>query len=822
MKQIRPSNSCYWLPIRSQLIGVCFSIGLLIACDNNEQKLTDALAQARSSASAADYAQALKAYQNVLSINPSHVDALFQSAEILVKLAEWQKAAEFYQTLVTKQPEHLMARVGLGRIFLKAGQLNAAEIQATEASALDSENPDVCVFMAEVLAAKNNIDAAFIQAEKALLKRPGDVSAVTLLANLEIKSGKWDKATEFLHKQIEQWPDNNALRLLLVNLSIKTQAYEQAFDQLEAIVNSEPKTFIHRQRLAKFLIEQNQLDKAETVLRTAIRDLPESRDARLELLDFLVKTRSPEVAEAEVIPMLEDYPDDFVLKFGLVNLYLTQNALEKAENALREIVQLERDGKQAVKAQIMLAQLQAKSNRLASAKKVLQDVLRTNPDEADALILRAEWALTENLSADAIADFRKVLIQQPENVKVLKLLSTAYQLNQDPISALENLQHILKLLPADEGARLDLAELLLKTGQANLAISHINTLLQQQPGNKKAQEALFKIYLTQKQWSQAQDVAKLLQQNYPENASGYYLAGLAYQSEGKIDAAISSFAEALSHQGDAIEPLVQIVNSYLLLNKPEQALNLLQTIIKQQPNHFVAYNLMGSVFIATHKAMAAVNAFNKTIEIKPEWEEPYRNLASIFLHGNERNKAVSILQQGVNKTNSPILVRDLAAIYHLLGAYDKARAILEDNYKKQPHSADALNNLVRYLVEQAKDNETLGRVAELAEPLAKTGNPDKLYTLAVLAYRQDSYEKAKQLLVKIIDQLPDSMDAHYLLGMVYYRQANFSSARKHLEHSVNSGERFNGIEQAREVLDSMPKNIDKHDMAHISSISGEY
>ncbi|MDP2177155.1 tetratricopeptide repeat protein [Methylicorpusculum sp.] len=768
--------------------------------------MNELLQQGKEYFQAGDFENARLTFERILELKSDHPDALYQSAEVSAKLGNLQQARDYYQKAVKADRKHLMARVKLGQFYLLAGQIDNAEILAKEAAAIDVGNPDAMVLSAGILAAQNNSDAATVKAEAALAKRPGDVPAILLLASLQAKSGKPDKAIPFLLQHVEKNPGDTSLRLMLANLYITTKAFDQALNTLEAIVKLEPKPLIHRKRLALFLMEQNQLDKAEAVLRQAVDDLPDNQQARLNLLDFLAEKRGPEIAESELIPMLEDHPDDFVLKFGLVNLYLTQNLTEKAEHALQEISNLDPSGRQGIKAQIMLARLQANSGRIESAKQLIETLLSANPKELDALTLRGELALAESRLDDAIGDFRNVLVAQPDTINIVKLLATAHQLNRDPVPALENLEKIVRLLPNDENARLDMAELLVKTGKPAKAAEQMIAWLQLNPGSKKALEALFNIYRVQQQWEQARQVAGHLQQAYPDDASGYYLEGMAFQSEGKPQEALVFFAKALSKQTDAVEPLTQLVNSYLQLKQPDQALKILQEMVKQKPEHFIAYNLMGGVFAAANKPAEAIAAFNRVIAIKPEWENPYRNLAGLYINQKEQGKAVRILQQGIDKTGSLTLVSDLAALYHQAGAHDKALALLEDSYKNQPQSAIALNNLVRYLSEQAKDNADLDRAAKLAVPLAKTNNPEMLYTVAVLAYRQGSYDKARELLDKVVGQVPDSASAHHKLGMVYFKQGDNKSAREHLEKAIEKDGQFNGIDEARQTLKTISES----------------
>ncbi len=785
----------------------CFSISLITACDSSSRIRDENFARGNQYFQAGDYQQARLAYQCVLEIDANHIDALYKTAEASAKLGDTQQAIEFYQKIVNLYPKHLWARIQLAHIYLMANQVDAAETLAQEAMAIDPENPDSMLLSSKVLAAQSHNDKAIVMAEAALAKRSADLPAIALLASLWINSGEWDKATALLLQHIVINPTDTSLRLMLVNLYIQNQADAKALDVLEAIVKIEPASLLNRERLALFLLEQHKLDKAETVLRDAVMDLPESTPAKINLLDFLVKHRSPEIAEAEVIPMLEDHPEDFVLKFGLVNLYRSQNLLGKAEQALREIIDLDQTGKQGAKAKVMLARLQMDTGHPDQAKALLQALLNALPDYTEAIMLRGELALADNHLSEAIRDFRSVLSAQPNAINVLKLLGSTYQLNQDLVSAIELFEKIVQLQPQDETARLDLAELLVKTGHTDKALQQISILLDLMPASQRGLEALFQIYLSRQQWEQAGKVAELLQQSYPNEASGYYLAGLANQAAGQLVQGIANFSKALSKQSDAIEPLTQLINSYLQSHQPDLAVKTLTKLIKQQPNHFVAYNLLGNILMANNRAVEAASAFNKVISIKPEWDNPYHNLATLYMNRNLQDQAIQVLQQGIEQTDSVSLVKDLATIYHHKGESDKAIALLENAYQHQPQSTVALHNLVRYLSEHTLDQESLNRAVMLAEPLANTGNPDMLFTLAVLAYQQGHYEKAKTLLIKVTEQVPDSAIARYQLGMVYYKLGHIKPAHDQLNRALEEKVDFNGIEEAKKTLKAIDESL---------------
>ncbi len=792
-------------PYGSRYLLLLCLVGSLTACDRADQQKNNYIEEGKRLYKAGDYKKAQLAFDNAAAVDPKNTRNRYDLAEQLSKFGDIQDAAKHYQAVVNQDAGHVSARVKLGQIYLLASKLDEAEKMAAEALAIDAENIDAMVLMGGVLAAQNNTDAAFVKAETALQKKPDDVGATLLLASLTAKTGKPDKANTLLLNAIEKHADNVALRLMLVNLYIQEHDLEKAGAVLEAIVKIEPKVVDHRKRWAVFLITNKQLDKAETVLRAAVTELPDDEQAKLMLVEFLASQRTPEVAIAELIPMVEQTGND-ELRFKLAQLQWIQKQTDKAEETLKELAGLDKQSVSSIKARNQLAQLYRASGRVDQAKSLVKELLAGNPGDPAALALHGEMALAENRVAEAIADFRAVLAEQPQNIPMLKLLSAAHLVNKDKVLARENIEKVVALAPDDEAARLDLVDLLLQSGDKEQATQQLNALFRLKPNSKKGLEAVFNMYAEQKQWDQALQIAAQFEHAHAEDATGYYLSGLAYQASGKLEQSTARFEQALRKQPQAVEPLAQLVKNYLAAKQPDKALNKLNEILKDRPGNFVAYGLIGDVYSRSNKYAEAISAYRQAMDIKPSWSVPYRNIASINLIQKHKNEAVDTLTKGINKVGEPMeLVADLASLFHQDGEHQKVIALYEERYSKKPESLTVLNNLAGYLAEYGDGAEALSRAAKLAEALTETNNPYMLDTAAWIAYKQGNYEKARQALVKANELNPDIAVSHYHLGMVYFKQGDKNAAKDYLQKAVNKKEDFNGLVEARETLKVLEK-----------------
>ncbi len=775
--------------------------GLLVACGGSEERKAKYMEEGKHLYDEGNYKKALLSYKNVLQIDPKDAEARYQLAESTSKLGEIEAAVGQYRAVIDLDPKHLMSRLRMGQIYLMVNQPDNAEAMAKEVEAIDPENIEGIVLKAGVQIAKKNTDAAYIEIDKALKKQPDDVQANLLKASLDARSGKMDEAIAILQTNSEKNPTKSTPLLMLAKIFTEKKDFVKAQQALEQIIKINPKELEDRKRLALFLIGIEKVDDAEKTLRAAATDLSDNADAKLLLIDFLVSKRTPEAAITELLPMIQAKPEQYDLRFKQIELELNQKHVDKAEQVLKEIVDLDKLGPQSIKARNRLARIYVATNRLDESRALIKQIIDENPHDIDALSLRGEFSLNDKKIPEAIGDFRAVLDVEPKNIKILKLLSTAHLMNNDAVLARESVEKIVALTPADEPARLELTNLLIKGNEPDRAIQQLEELIKLNPKAKSALEMLFKISLNKKDWAKCQVTANRVQEAFPDEGMGYFLSGLGFQAEGKFVESVASFEKALSKQPDAIEPLTQLIKSYMALKQPEKVLTKLKSIIKDQPKNFVAHNLLGSYYLNEKKYPEAIELFKTASTLKPEWAVPYHMLALTYATQNKKAEAIATFLEGIKNTKSALdLVQELAAIYTGDGDNKKALGLFEESYKEHPKSMEALNNLVSYASDFSKDKNDLERIAKLAEPLEKLESQNALDTVGWIAYQLSDYAKAQTFLLKVVTKIPDSPISNYHLGMIYFQQNDKPKAIEYLQKSLVKKDRFVGDNVAAETL----------------------
>ncbi|MDD4914197.1 MAG: tetratricopeptide repeat protein [Methylococcales bacterium] len=780
----------------------------LMACETPEQQKANYLAQGKQYLEDGEYEKAVLALKNLQQIDPNDWDSHFLLGEAFTRQGKIDAAFKEYSLVVKQNDANLVARLRMAELLLLSHNVERANIIVNSVLAVQPDNAEALLIKAGADAARQEYQKALLSLEKARQYKADETAVTIMQAVIYSETGKLDQAIALLRTAMDTNPQNIRLLSTLAGFYIRKQQLPEADEILQKIIKVNPDEYEYYKKVALYQIAANQPDKAEAILREAVQKLPDNDAAKINLIDFLAEKRNPDQAIAELSVMVRKNPDNIDLKFKLARLQLSKKDLTGAEQTLKEVVTLDKLGPLGVKARDMLESVYMLTNRPEEARTLVKEVLDINPRDNDSLILRGEFAKADNRLADAIADFNSVLTDQPKNVPVLKMLAGAYILTKNNGLASEALEKVIGLAPDDEIARLDLATLQFKAGNTQQAKQQVENFLKTNPGSIKSYERIFRFNLAEKQWEKALDIAKQVQQLASKDGLGWYMAGLSYQIAKKPDLAIQAFQEALLKNPGAVEPLAEMTKMYIDSQQTDKAAEKLQQVIKQLPGDITAYFLLGKVFMAQHKFSEAKVAFLKAQELKQDWYASYQGLAEIELAQNNETGAISILQAGMDKTKGAMeLVAELAGIYRKQGQNKKLLALYEQAYKTHPESLQAANNLAAYLADYSETPEDLERAANIAGPLQDMNSPVYMETLAWIAYKQADYNKAKDIMQKVVEQQPSSVTGQYHLGMILFQLKETGMAAYYLRKALNAKQPFDGEAQADETLKKIQDDI---------------
>lgn len=789
------------------LAGVCLiAMGQLCACGDAESRKTSYIAHGKAYFAAGSYDKARVEFSNAAQIDPKDAEARFLQGQVAEKLGDVRGAVGQYQAAISADPNHAGARAALGRLYLYGGLADKAVELVQPGLAVDPKNPQLLTVRGAARARLGDARSALEDAQLAVQLAPGDEYAIALLASLYKQHSEVDKAVAVVQSGLQLQPNDVDLRSILADLDLAQQQPTAAEAQLRRIVDLEPKVPSHRYRLARFYLQQKNVDAAEKTLRDAVGNLPENVDAKLQLAGLLAAQRSPDQAADEVNRFLAAEPNNDKLKLVLGEFLAQNNHAAGAERAFRAVISHSGTGADGLAARDRLASLLIGRNDVAGASALIAEVLKQNARDNDALILRGNISLEQGQIQPAINDLRAVLRDQPNSVGVMRTLAQAYQQNKEPDLAEETLRAAVQISPRDFQSRLQLAQVLLEASKLDQAEPVLEQLAKDDPSSIPAEQALFRVQVAQKRYTDARATAENIERVSPKQGLGYYLAGVADEADQRVDAAARDYEQSLQRQPDAGEPLAALVRLDLRLKRAPAAMALIDGVIARSPDNAVARNIKAELLLAQGQTDAAIAAYQATVQAAPSWLQGYRGLARAQFVAKRNDDALRSLQLGIEKAQNPTaLIGDLSELYQRLGRAGDAIALYEGVLAKTPNSFFAANNLAMLLVTYRQDAASLARAQKLADQIGSSSEVSLIDTRGWVKFKSGDFHSAESLLQQAVDKAPAAAEFRYHLGMAQLRGGEPQAAQQNLETALRSDQPFAGMDEAKAALAQLKK-----------------
>jgi tetratricopeptide (TPR) repeat protein len=796
-----------------RVILLCLAALIVVGCGGAEQRKAKYLERGKEYFAQESYDKALVELKNVLQIDPKDAEAYYLLGKVEEQKENWQQAFGNYSRAVELNPNHTNALYKLGLVYYLTGDTGKASEKVDEILKIQPNNLYGRTLRAAIMYKKGDKNGAIRETEKILTEDPSLVEAINSLSSIYVKMGDQDKAIEVLDKGIVVNPKNIPLRLQLAGMLSEKKETRRAEEVLQEIISLQPGKLTHRLSLAAFYAQHKLDDKVEKVLRDAVQSDPEDPNRYFILADFLVKHAKADKAEEELRSAIKAHPKNYRIRLGLSRLYESMGETDKSVQTYRETIDAAGVDPTGLTARNRLANLLAQQGKRGEAGTLIEEVLKENPGDNDALLTKGKLALINRDTQGAITAFQSVLKDQPSLVDAYVFLSEAHMLRNEQELAMQNLHTAIKQNPKSVAPHLALARIFAHKSDLGAVAQQIEQALEIAPNDLEVLQAKAE-YLRLKNDSKGlQVVLEKIRNGNPDVALGYYQLGQLYLLQKKFDSAIHEFELAMERTQDISQPLSSIVSANLQQGKPEKAIARLNDLLKKAPNQLLTkapnqsftYNLLGEVYAHLKKYGEAEQSYRKAIESNPKWNLPYANLAKLFLLKGNIAMVGQVYQQGLNENpDDSQLLLALADYYGATRDYDKAITAYERILRTNADNDVAANNLASLLADNKTDDQSLKRALELAKRFESSPQPTYMDTLGWVYYKSGDIGKAAVLFEKVVKQDPNVPVYQYHLGMAYHKQGKTAEAKKQLVKAVGSKSSFVGVDEARTILSQMP------------------
>ena len=334
-----------------------------------------------------------------------------------------QKRDEFavveYASAVKLDPTFGEARLKLAETHERMGNMRAAAPEFIRAADALPDNRDAQLKATEVLLLSGRFEDAKARAALLLQKNDKDVEAMLLHANAMAALRDPAAAIAQIEEAIKISPDNSKV---FVNLGVvrgQSGEAKQAEAAFRKAIELEPASVEPRLALANFLWSAERVPEAEATLKDVLAKEPEHLLANRMLGVLYLSTKRVNEAE-QPLKQVAEVSKTAAARLQLADYYL---GADRADDATTLLKGLSKEPASFVDAEMRLAALDYRQKRVPEAHARLDTVLKRAPNSAEALVMKAQWLLSENKVDEALDRAKAAVGADPQSASAHFILA---------------------------------------------------------------------------------------------------------------------------------------------------------------------------------------------------------------------------------------------------------------------------------------------------------------------------------------------------------------------------------------------------------------
>lgn len=429
---------------------------------------------------------------------------------------------------------------------------------------------------------KNELETALGHMEK-IMDLGGDADFDSLAAMAGNLPPEQQQELLDLYQQLEQrHPDNPELQYSIALLLKVTGEPQQALAKLEPLLDSKPDFQPALILKGDLLYQTNQKQQALDHLRANTRQFPDNRQMGTLYGRMLIGESELQTAQNEFRRLVNRFPDVPGLRLSYALVALENDQIALAEEELTRLIE---QGHHSDEAHYYLGRIADEENENEQAIGYYRNVEKGNyffPALARASELMAEQGELD----EALADIRDIRKNNPDQDENFRLLEINLLLDRDHDErALQAANEALKSFPGNVRIRYARAMLLDSMDKPEQAEADLRTIIEEQPDNAVALNALGYILTTRTdRLDEARDYIERALAIDPENPAILDSMGWVLYLQGNTDESLSYLSRAWEAYADP-EVAAHYGEALWQTGNQEQARSIWREGFEQDPDH---------------------------------------------------------------------------------------------------------------------------------------------------------------------------------------------------------------------------------------------
>jgi len=712
----------------------------------------------------AKYREAAMQFSNAVQVDPRFVQAHYHLAQTYLKLQEWTRAYQELSRAIEIDPDNYQARIDLANLLIAGRDFKQAQDQTDFLMAKQPNNPEGHIAVANLDAARDNLVAALQEMQKAAELGPDRWETYLNFALLQIRANQSDAAEANFKKAVSLNPKAISAQLALGSYYQSRSRFPEAEQQFRHAMEADPKDPDSRAALVRVYMAEGKKAEIEEFLKEVKRDLPDKSVGYRMLGDYYFASGDLDKAVTEYGSLNQEHPKDIQVKKNYIQLLILKN-------------------------------------RIAEARKLDDEVLKTSPSDTEALIFKGEIQIADGHGNDAAESLQSALKADPNNGVAHYQLGVAFDQMGNLGRAENEWREAGRVRPDLPDVQHALAAVALRKGDMQALDQSADQLIRLQPtvADGYVLRAMAEINLNR--LAQAETDIRKAMEVAPQNPIGYNQMGQLRLTQKQYSQAEKYYQQALERDPASTDGLNGLMNVYLAQKQTDLAITAANAQLAKVPDSSAFHDLLGTTLFNDKKDMKGAEAeFKRAAELDKNNSDALVKLGQVQAAEGSADQAIATYQQSLN--NNPREVRFYILIGELFESKrdrEKAKQMYQKALEIQPENALASNNLARVMLQQGDNVDVALAMAQTA----RRGMPDSpasADTLGWAYYQKGAYNTAIDLFKEALKKNPDDATFHYHLGLAYQKDNQPALAKQHLERVLKINPKYTNAEDVRKAL----------------------
>lgn len=546
------------------------------------------------------------------------------------------------------------------------------------------------------------------------------------------------------------------------------------------------------------------IDKITRSSKTGKEKEPDSKSAFL-MGSLYMESGDVTKALEEFKGALKKFPDSPLLLYGLAQCYFQQDEFEQCIKTCDRLLALQPDN---LNAMLLKAKALSITDSIEDARKVYEKILELKPYHIEALKSLGNIAFTQDNDLKKAQEYyKKVLEVAPKDLTALRVVGTTAALLGNFDEAQEFLFRAIQQNPEFIAPYLQLGKILESANKTETAFKIYRQTLIANPKNKQAQLYFAQAAAKLKGQEGALLSFKELAEEFPDDIDIQLIYAEQLLTSDKLTEAEKVLTRIIELSPGNASALVLLGKIALKKGNPDLADEYFQKATLLYPRDMDLYSRIAKILTENKMLESAAKYLEKALKIQPESTEIFLSLFETYYKQDQLDKAEAITKQIIEQTeNKAELYSLLGTLYRVQGKIDEAIAVYNKSISLKPEELETYIKLISLYLQTEQFERAQQIITQAEEAFSKENPVDLYYNLAVVYERWGFFDEAIKYIETLLNIKPEYLPGYSELAHIYnikrdYKKAVevFTNARQRLGDKAESVEFY--IREAHTYLE---------------------